>query len=224
MNDIYTNAVKSPAYLTSLSVQTYFNNDNFQNYKKSLIPGSSLSDLEQNYAELEQSPYAVAFDTYISAIKTLLFTLLYKNDHLLVFNDIHSTTRTLFNELSDEYHIDIEYINYREDLILERYFKPTTRVLWLESPGEITYQSYDISTIARIAHKSNILVVVGNSLLTPYFQKPVLWGADIVVNDISRYISGHSSVSGGAVMLGGWGLVWPAKVQSNNISTCTKGF
>jgi cystathionine gamma-lyase len=206
MNDIYTNAVKSPAHPSSLSVHAYFNNDNFQNYKRSLISGSSLSDLEQNYAKLEQSPYAVAFDTYISAIRTLLFTLLYKNDHLLVFNDIHCTTRTLLNELSDEYHIDIEYINYGKDLILERYFKPTTRVLWLESPGEITYQSYDISTIARTAHKNNILVVVGNSLLTPYFQKPVLWGADIVVHNISRYISGHSSVSGGAVMLqdGGW--------------------
>jgi cystathionine gamma-lyase len=206
MNDIYTNVVNSPTYSALPLIQEEPESIASQKYSQILISKTGLSGLEQSYATLEQTPYAVAFDSYASTVKTLLFTLLYKNDNLLVFNDIHSTTRILLNKFASEYSIDIKYIDYKENVILERYFTSTTRILWFESPGELFYHSYDIEKITRIAHQNNVLVIVGNSLLTPYFQNPALLNADIVIHDISRYISTHSKVKGGAIMLrdGGW--------------------
>lgn len=97
---------------------------------------------------------------------------------------------------------NITPVQFKDDLnLIQEAFLPTTKQVWIETPTNPTLKIFDIEAISAISHKKNAIVVVDNTFLSPYFQKPLLLGADIVVHSTTKYINGHSDIIGGAVIL-----------------------
>jgi cystathionine gamma-lyase len=129
-------------------------------------------------------------------------TVLKAGDHLLAFDDLYGGTRRLFNRIFQQnFKVGVSYVDARDPEKVEESIRENTRLIWLESPTNPLMRLCDIEAIAQIANKFSILVVVDNTFMSPYFQKPLLLGAHIVVHSTTKYLNGHSDSVGGAIML-----------------------
>ena len=158
--------------------------------------------LEQRLAALEDAKYGLAFASGLAAETNILLALLKAGDHMVAFNDLYGGTRRLFDKIFNErFDISITYIDATILDLVEKSIKSNTKLIWLETPTNPLLRICDIRKISQIAHQKGILVVVDNTFLSPYFQRPLNLGADIVMHSTTKYINGHSDAVGGCVML-----------------------
>jgi len=171
-------------------------------YEYSRTGNPTRDALEKRLAVLEEAAFGLAFSSGMAAETTLAITLLQRGDHLLAFDDLYGGTRRLFNRvLGPNFKVEVTYVDARDPEQVIKAIRKNTRLIWLESPTNPLMKICDIAAIANIAKEANILVVVDNTFLTPYFQKPLLLGADVVVHSTTKYLNGHSDSVGGALML-----------------------
>ncbi len=171
-------------------------------YEYSRTGNPTRDALEKRLAAVEEAAFGLAFSSGMAAETTLAVTLLQTGDHLLAFDDLYGGTRRLFNRVLDpQFKVEVTYVDARDPDQVRKAIQNNTRLIWLESPTNPLMKICDISAIARIAKEANMLVVVDNTFLTPYFQKPLLLGADVVVHSTTKYLNGHSDSVGGALML-----------------------
>jgi cystathionine gamma-lyase len=168
-------------------------------YTRSLNP--TRKALETKLAALENARYGLAFASGLAAETTLLTALLKSGDHIVAFDDLYGGTKRLFNNIFSSYEIGVTFVDATDVALVENAIRARTRLIWIESPSNPLLKICDIARIAKIAAAHGLILVVDNTFLSPWFQKPLDLGADIVVHSSTKYIGGHSDVLGGAVLL-----------------------
>jgi cystathionine beta-lyase/cystathionine gamma-synthase len=155
--------------------------------------------LERGLASLENGTHGFAFSSGLAALNAVL-DLLKSGDHVVAVDDLYGGSRRLFERLMRNFNLDFSYIDGRNPQNFARAIKPNTKLFWLESPTNPLLYLVDIAEVSRIAHEKNILVAVDNTFATPYIQRPLDLGADIVHHSASKYLAGHCDVIAGALI------------------------
>jgi cystathionine gamma-lyase len=200
-------------------------NEPTQGYEYSRTGNPTREALEKRLAALESAAFGLAFASGMAAESTLAITLLHTGDHALAFDDLYGGTRRLFDRILDlHFKVEVTYVDARDPQRVEDAIRSNTRLIWLESPTNPLMKICDIAAIAEIAKKVKIPVVVDNTFLTPYFQKPLLLGADVVVHSSTKYLNGHSDSVGGAVMLSDQDLYGKLKFNQNAMGAILSPF
>jgi cystathionine beta-lyase/cystathionine gamma-synthase len=196
--DQATGATIVPIYQTSTFTQEEVNKN--KGYEYSRVGNPTRTALDDCLASLEEGKYGLTFSSGLAAEHSIL-SLLRPGDHVIVPEDMYGGTYRLIKEIFEPYEITFTFTDFTDiDLILKA-FQASTKMVWIETPTNPTLKIFDIGAISELSHKKNALVVVDNTFLSPYFQKPLLLGADIVVHSTTKYINGHSDIIGGAVIL-----------------------
>ena len=216
------NEVVAPIYLSSTYAQKEVKKHGKFQYSRSQNP--TRLALEQRYASLEKTTYGLGFASGLAAEATHLFALIKPGDHVIGFDDLYGGTKRLFHMWEESVKLEVSLVDATKPALVEAAIRPETRLVWLESPTNPLLRVCDIKAIVEIAHRHNILVVVDNTFLSPYFQNPATLGADIVVHSITKYIAGHSDVIGGAIMLNDTDLYNRLKFCQNALGSVPSPF
>lgn len=197
--DPLTGAVMTPIYQTSTYLQDAVGKNRGYEYSRTGNP--TRAALEACLAELEGGRFGLAFASGMAAIDTVL-RLLDPGDHVVAGNDVYGGTFRLFDKILRRYGLDFDFVNTTDLQQVRAALRPNTRLIWLETPTNPLLQVCDIAAIAESAadHPSHPLVAVDNTFATPYLQRPLALGADIVVHSTTKYLGGHSDVVGGAIV------------------------
>ncbi|MFA5796972.1 MAG: cystathionine gamma-synthase [Candidatus Woesearchaeota archaeon] len=171
-------------------------------YEYSRSGNPTRNALEKRLAALEDAKFGLAFASGLAAETVIALTLLKSGDHVIAFDDLYGGTRRLFNKVFNQnFKVNFSYVDARNIENVKRAIKSKTKLIWLETPTNPLMKLCDVRAISEIAKKKKIIVVVDNTFMSPYFQKPLNLGADIVVHSTTKYLNGHSDSIGGAIML-----------------------
>lgn len=197
--DPTTGAVMTPIYQTSTYAQERVGKHRGYDYARTGNP--TRSALEDCLAALEGGQFGLAFASGMAAIDAAL-RLLAPGDHVLAGNDVYGGTYRLFERVLRNYGLDFSYVDTTDIDQVSAGMRKNTRLIWLETPSNPLLRVSDISTIASIAHEDSSarLVAVDNTFATPYLQRPLELGADLVIHSTTKYLGGHSDVVGGAII------------------------
>ena len=195
--DPSTGAIMTPVYQTSTYVQS--SPGEHRGYEYSRTDNPTRNALEDCLASLEGGEHGIAFASGCAATTTLLH-LLEAGDHVVSGDDVYGGTYRLFDKVFGDVGIDFSFVDMTDLDVFEASLKPSTTMVWLESPTNPMLKISDIEAICEIAHDRDIPVVVDNTFMSPYFQNPLELGADFVVHSTTKFINGHSDVVGGVVV------------------------
>lgn len=195
--DPTTGAIMTPVYLTSTYVQQSPGVHLGWEYSRTHNP--TRKAYENCIANLESGKFGFAFASGCAATTTILH-LLKQGDHVVAMDDMYGGTFRLFNRVLKNDGFEFSFVDLTDIQNLDSAIKDNTKMIWLETPTNPTLKLTDIRTIAEIAKKKNILVVVDNTFMSPFFQRPLELGADIVVHSATKYIGGHSDMVGGVAV------------------------
>ena len=195
--DTQYNSVITPIYPTSTFRFEELGKHKGYDYTRSGNP--TRAALEENIAALEGGLGASATATGMAAITTVLF-LLEPGDHVVTGNDIYGGTYRLFKDVFGKRGISFSFVNMMDLKAIRKALRPKTRMIWIETPSNPLLHIVDLEAVIGLARKKNLLTVVDNTFLSPYFQSPFEFGADIVIHSTTKYLNGHSDVVGGAVV------------------------
>jgi cystathionine gamma-synthase len=194
-------AVMTPVYLTSTYMQDGVGRPR-QGYEYSRTKNPTRKALEDCLAALEGGQFGLAFASGLAATDTVL-RLLEADSHVLAGNDVYGGTFRLFDKVLRRFTLDFTFADTTDPESVGEALTPSTRLVWLETPTNPYLRITDIQAVADIvhAHGNQPLLVVDNTFATPYLQRPLELGADIVVHSMTKYLGGHSDVVGGAVVV-----------------------
>ncbi|MCD8826709.1 bifunctional cystathionine gamma-lyase/homocysteine desulfhydrase [Staphylococcus gallinarum] len=195
--DPYTGAVTTPIYQTSTYMQDEIG-DLRQGYEYSRTANPTRSALESLIADLEHGEFGFAFGSGMAAISAVIM-LLDKGDHLLLNSDVYGGTYRALTKVFTRYGIDVDFIDTTEITKVEQYIKPETKMLYIETPSNPLLRVTDIKKTAELAQQHNLISIVDNTFMTPYFQNPLDFGIDIVLHSATKYLGGHSDVVSGLI-------------------------
>ncbi len=195
--DPYTGAVTTPIYQTSTYEQDAIG-DLRQGYEYSRSGNPTRTALEGLIADLEHGQHGFAFGSGMAAISAVIM-LLDEGDHLLINSDVYGGTYRALTKVFTRYGIKVDFIDTTQIDSVESYIKPETKMLYIETPSNPLLRVTDIKKTAEIAKKHNLISVVDNTFMTPYFQNPLTFDIDIVLHSATKYIGGHSDVVAGLV-------------------------
>ena len=202
-------AVMTPVYFTSTYMQDGIGKPR-QGYEYSRTMNPTRKALQDCLAALEGGSlrqaqgeaFGLAFASGLAATDTVL-RLLNADSHVLAGNDVYGGTFRLFDKVLRRFSLDFTFADTTDPESVAEALTPSTRLVWLETPTNPFLRITDIRAVAEIvhAHPNNPLLVVDNTFATPYLQRPLELGADIVVHSMTKYLGGHSDVVGGAVIV-----------------------
>jgi cystathionine gamma-lyase len=195
--DPTTGAIMTPVYLTSTYVQESPGVHKGWEYSRTHNP--TRKAYEDCIASLESGKYGFAFASGCAATTTVMH-LLTSGDHVVAMDDMYGGTFRLFDKVLRHHGLDFSYADLTKVENVEKAIKPNTKMIWIETPTNPTLKLADIKKICAIAKAKNILVAVDNTFMSPYFQRPLELGADIVVHSATKYLGGHSDVVGGVAV------------------------
>jgi len=169
-------------------------------YEYSRTANPTRSALEKRLASLENGKYGLAFSSGLAAEASVLLALLNSGDHIVAFNDLYGGTIRLFNKVLKNFNIEVTYVDAQNPINVKNAIKKNTKILWMETPTNPLLRLCDIKIISQISKEHNLITVIDNTFMTPYFQRPLELGADIVVHSTTKYLNGHSDSIGGAII------------------------
>lgn len=191
-------------------------------YTRSLNP--TRKALETKLAAIEKADYALAFASGLAAETTLLLSLIKPGDHIIAFDDLYGGTKRLFNQVLADFNFEVSFVDASNPHNIQKAIKPGTRLVWIETPTNPLLKLCDIRAVAKITKAHQLILVVDNTFLSPYFQNPIELGADVVVHSSTKYIGGHSDVLGGSIMLSDKGLYEKIQYCQNAIGAVLSPF
>lgn len=194
--DPTTGAVSVPIYQTSTYRQNGVGKPKHYEYSRSGNP--TRFALEELIADLEGGVKGFAFASGLAGIHAV-FSLFQAGDHLLLGDDVYGGTFRLFDKVLTKNGLEYTIIDTSDLTQIENAIQPNTKALYLESPSNPLLKITDLEKSAEIARKHHLLTIVDNTFATPYFQKPLDLGADIVLHSGTKYLGGHSDVVAGLV-------------------------
>ncbi len=195
--DASTGAIVTPIYQTSTYVQEALGVHKGYEYARTQNP--TRSALEGNLAAIESGKAAFGFASGMAATSAVM-TLLQSGDHVVVTDNIYGGTYRLFEHVLRRYQLDFTYADTSRLDEIERAIRPSTRLLFLETPTNPSLRLTNIAGASTIAHGHGIAVVVDNTFASPYVQRPIDFGADLVIHSTTKFLNGHSDSVGGAVI------------------------
>jgi len=195
--DPLTGAVSVPIYQTSTYVQEALGSHKGFEYARTQNP--TRSALEKNLATLESGAIAHCFASGMSAITTLLL-LLSKGDHVVVSENTYGGTYRLFEKVLRGFGLDFSYVDASDVARVEEALRPETRLVFLEIPTNPVMTIADLKGVAALTRERGIRLAVDNTFMSPYFIRPIEFGADFVVHSTTKYLNGHSDSIGGVVI------------------------
>ena len=196
--DTSYNAVMPPIYQTSTYAQS--SPGNHKGYEYSRTHNPTRTALERSFASIENANYGLAFASGLAAIDAII-KLLKPGDEIISTNDLYGGTYRLFTKIFSTYGIKFHFAGMHDIISIEKLINKNTRLIWAETPTNPMLNIIDIVALSTIAKKHNILLAVDNTFATPYLQRPIDLGADIVMHSATKYLGGHSDVVLGAIML-----------------------
>ncbi|MGE8203469.1 methionine biosynthesis PLP-dependent protein [Heyndrickxia sp. NPDC080065] len=195
-----TGTVNPPIYLSTAYRHEGIGLSTGFDYSRTKNPTRAL--LEESFAKLEEGDQGYACSSGMAAIQ-LVLSLFQKDDELIATDDLYGGTYRLFEHYSKAYGITANYINVNNLELLEKSINERTKAIFIETPTNPLMIETDIEAVAAIAKKHHLLLIVDNTFLTPYLQKPIIQGADIVIHSATKYIGGHNDVLAGLVVAKG---------------------
>jgi cystathionine beta-lyase/cystathionine gamma-synthase len=197
--DPFTGAVNTPIYLTSTYVQEEIGKN--KGYEYSRVSNPTRTALEDNLTALEGGRTAHVFASGMAAISALV-TMFKSGDHVICGSDVYGGTPRLFNQVIANYGITFTYVDTTDPENVRRALTSHTRLVHIETPTNPMMHLTDIRAIADICHNHghNIDLCVDNTFMSPYFQRPIELGADIVMHSTTKFLNGHSDGLGGVLV------------------------
>ena len=196
--DPATGAVVPPIHLS-----TTFERDSDGSYGRGYIysrnENPTRGHFEEVIARLEGGVEGLAFSSGMAASAAILQALR-PGDHVILASDLYYGMRRLVKTVFLDWEIDCDEVDVTDSAALERALRKRTKIVWVETPSNPLLNLIDLKAVADVAHKGGALVAVDNSWATPVLQRPISFGADIVVHSVTKYLAGHSDVLGGAVV------------------------
>lgn len=192
-------------------------------YEYSRSGNPTRNALEKNLAALENGKYAYAFSSGLAAITNVLM-LLQKGDHVISIDDVYGGTRRLFLKVFEQFGLEFSFVNFVTGHDIQKYLKPSTKFIWIESPTNPLLKIVDIQSVCKTASKKGIMTVVDNTFASPYFQKPLDLGASIVIHSMTKYIGGHSDTVGGCIVTNDAQLAEKIKFLQNAVGAILSPF
>ncbi len=197
--DPVTGAVMTPIYYTSTYAQTA--PGEHKGYEYSRTHNLTRFALEANLASLEGGHAGLCFASGLAATATLL-QMFDSGTHVVAADDLYGGTFRLFDKVFRRFGFEFTYVDpLGGPAALAAAMRPTTKLVWIETPTNPMLKIVDIAAAAEVAHKHGALLAVDNTFMTPYFQRPLELGADIVAHSMTKYLNGHSDVVGGALIV-----------------------
>lgn len=219
--DPSTGAIMTPVYLTSTYVQESPGVHKGWEYTRTHNP--TRSAYEKCLANLEGGKYGFAFASGCAATTTVMH-LLKGGDHVIAMDDMYGGTFRLFDKILKHDGLQFSFVDLTKVENFEKAVQPNTKLVWLETPTNPTLKLVDIKKIAAIAKSKGILVAVDNTFMSPYFQRPLELGADIVVHSATKYIGGHSDIVSGIAVVSRDDLAERMAFLSNGIGATLSPF
>ncbi len=197
--DPSTGAVTVPIYQTSTYVQDGLGRHKGYEYARTKNP--TRSALEDNVAALEGGVAGFGFASGMAATHAIMTTCLKAGDHVIVSDNTYGGTYRLFELVLTNFGLTFSYVDAGDVGNVEAAIRPNTKMVFLETPTNPVMRLCDIKAIAELARPRGLHVVVDNTFMSPYLQRPIELGADIVVHSTTKYLNGHSDSVGGAVIV-----------------------
>ncbi len=194
--DPTTGAIMTPVYLTSTYVQA--GPGVHKGYEYSRTKNPTRLALESCLAALEGAKFGYAFASGCAAADALMH-LLDAGDHVVCMDDVYGGTFRLFDKVFKRQGLSFSFVDLSVPESFERAVTPKTRAVWVETPTNPMLKLVDLADIASVAKKHNILSICDNTFMTPYFQRPLELGFDVVTHSTTKYLNGHSDCVGGFV-------------------------
>jgi cystathionine beta-lyase/cystathionine gamma-synthase len=195
--DPSTGAIITPIFQTSTYVQDELGRHKGYEYARTQNP--TRAALEANVAAIERGKAGFAFASGMAAIGALA-TMLQSGDHVVVTDNTYGGTFRLFDKVLTRYQIEFTYVDTSEPALIQQALRPATKMLFVETPTNPVLRLTDLRVTAEIAHQANARLVVDNTFASPYVQRPLDFGADLVVHSTTKYLNGHSDSIGGIVI------------------------
>ena len=180
--------------------------------------------LEKRLAALENAEFGLAFSSGLAAETVICVSLLKSGDHVIAFDDLYGGTKRLFNRILADFNIEFSYVDARDLKNVNDAVKTNTRLIWMESPTNPLMRMCDLDGIAGIGKERGITTVVDNTFMSPFLQRPLDFGIDVVVHSTTKYLNGHSDSVGGAIMLSNAELYGKIKFNQNAIGAILSPF
>ena len=194
--DPTTGAIMTPVYLTSTYVQE--SPGVHKGYEYSRTQNPTRHALQDCLAALEGARHGLAFASGLAATDAILH-LFEAGDHVVASDDVYGGTFRIFDKVYRRHGLSFSYVDMSDPANVERALTPRTKLVWIESPTNPMMKIVDLAAVAAIARARGARTVVDNTFATPYFQKPLAHGIDVVAHSTTKYLNGHSDVIGGAV-------------------------
>ncbi|WP_242356736.1 cystathionine gamma-synthase [Anaeromyxobacter sp. SG64] len=193
--DPTTGAIMTPVYLTSTYVQESPGVHKGFEYSRTQNP--TRHALQDCLAALEGARHGLAFASGLAATDAILH-LLDAGDHVVASDDVYGGTFRIFDKVYRRHGLSFTYVDMSDARNVERALTPRTKLVWIESPTNPMLKIVDLAAVAAIARAHGARTVVDNTFATPYFQRPLAHGIDLVAHSTTKYLNGHSDVIGGA--------------------------
>ncbi|MCX6832092.1 MAG: PLP-dependent aspartate aminotransferase family protein [candidate division Zixibacteria bacterium] len=195
--DPSTGAITFPIYQTSTYVQEAVGKHKGYEYSRTSNP--TRCALEACLASLEGAKYGLCFASGMAAMTNVL-SLVKAGDHVIASDDLYGGTPRLFNQVYAGYGIEFTYVDSSFTDRVEAAIKPNTKLVWIETPTNPLLKITEIRAISSLTHRHKLILLVDNTFATPFLQRPLDLGADIVLHSVTKYIAGHADTVGGVVM------------------------
>jgi len=192
------NAVMPPIYQTTTYAQTSPGNHKGFEYSRGGNP--TRAALERSIASIENGDYGLAFGSGLAAIDAVL-KLLKPGDEVISTSDLYGGSYRLFTKIFEDFGIKFHFIGMQHATNIEQYLTSNTKLVWVETPTNPMMNIIDIKAVAAITQKYKILLAVDNTFATPYLQRPLDLGADMVMHSATKYLGGHSDVVMGTLVV-----------------------
>jgi cystathionine beta-lyase/cystathionine gamma-synthase len=196
--DALTGAIVAPIYQTSTYVIEEMGKSKGYDYARTSHPNRKA--LERTLAKLEGGAAAYVFTSGMAGIDAV-FRLLRPGDHVILSQAVYGGVFRITTKLLVDFGLEFSYVDTSDLDKVRAAIKPSTKMIYVETPTNPTMIVSDIAAVSALAREKNLTVVVDNTFLSPYFQKPLALGAHIVVHSMTKYLNGHSDCTGGAVIL-----------------------
>jgi len=199
----HTGAVVVPIYQTSTYAQPEVGRPKGYEYSRTRNP--TRSAMEDCLAALEGGRFGLAFASGMAAVSTTM-TLLRRGEHVVSSHDVYGGTYRVFEKIFRDWGLEFSFVDTSRVEEIEGALRPETRMVWIETPTNPLLRITDLREAARAAHERGAIVAVDNTFASPYFQRPLALGADLVVHSTTKFLGGHSDVVGGAIVTSDEGI------------------
>lgn len=202
----YTGSLTTPIYQTSTYVFHSLEDGAAKfagekpGYIYSRLGNPTVTMFEQKVAAIESGESAIAFSSGMGAISALIMSRIRSGEHILCSRGLYGCTYGLLTLLKERFGVEYSLVDMRNEQYIAEAIRPNTKLFYIETPINPTMEMVDLEKVVRIAHAKGMKVIVDNTFMSPYLQRPLEWGADFVVHSATKYIGGHGDVIAGVVV------------------------